>query len=272
MVLQPIKRPRLWQQVEEQIKALIFTNKLRIGDMLPSEEELAQKLQVGRRSVREALHSLQKMGIVEIRQGKGAFFTGAKLDGYLESLATSISFRLHEEKTALLQLLEVRKILEAEVASLSTSRTSNEDLRIMEENLARQRQAIKMGDLELFNSADLDFHNGLVKGCKNSILEAVYNALSNLMLKSRQKTNQIPGVAERSLKDHQDIFLAVRSGNAKKAYRCMLVHMNKTEQNIKKIFKEKPQEKNKDIYETPTRKKFTSQRISDEVSSLEGKS
>ena len=77
-----------------------------------------------------------------------------------------------------------------------------------------------------------------VRGCKNSILEAVYNAFSNLMLKSRQRTNQIPGVAESSLKDHQEIFLAVKSGNAKQAYRYMLIHMNKTERNMKMIFGE----------------------------------
>ncbi|HHF97996.1 MAG TPA: FadR family transcriptional regulator, partial [Candidatus Aerophobetes bacterium] len=57
MVLKPIKRQKVWQQVEKQIKDLIINNKLKIGDKLPSEKELAEKLKVGRRSVREALHS-----------------------------------------------------------------------------------------------------------------------------------------------------------------------------------------------------------------------
>lgn len=236
-LLQPITRPKLSEQVEKEIKTLIFTNKLKVGEMLPSERELAQQLQVGQRSIREALRSLQTLGLIKVQHGKGAFVTGIKLDNYLESLAESISFRLHEEKTALLQLLEVRKLLEAGIASLAANRATPQEIRAMEKALHRQEKAIEMQDLELFNTGDLNFHNAVVKGSQNDILVAVYNALSNLMLESRRRTNQIPGVAEESLKDHQDIFLAIKSGNEKLAHRSMLTHIDKTEHNMKKIFK-----------------------------------
>jgi len=143
MVLKPIKRQKVWQQVEKQIKDLIINNKLKIGDKLPSEKELAEKLKVGRRSVREALHSLQKMGMIEIVQGKGSFLTAAKVDAYLETLATSISLRLLEEKDTLWELMEVRKILEAEVAFLSAERSSSQDLRLMRLSLNRQEEGIR---------------------------------------------------------------------------------------------------------------------------------
>ena len=237
IILQPIKRPKLSQQIESEIKALILTKKLKVGEMLPSEEELARQLQVGRRSVREALQSLEKMGLIEIHHGKGAFVTGVNLDNYLKSLAESINFRLNEEKAALLQLLEVRKLLEAGIASLAANRATLQDLRTMEEALSRQKEAIQMQDLEGFNTSDLDFHYAVVKASQNDILVAVYNALSNLMLESRRKTNQLPGVAEGSLKDHQNVFLAIKSGNEKLAHRTMFIHIDKTEQNIKKIFK-----------------------------------
>lgn len=235
MILQPIKKPKLSEQVEGQIKALIFANKLKVGEKLPSEEKLAEQLQVGRRSVREALRSLQTMGFIEIKHGKGAFVSGIKFDNYLESLAESISFKLHEEKIALLQLLEIRKLLEAGIASLSAARATSQDLKAMEKALYRQKEAIKAKDLELFNIADLDFHDPIVKGSQNDILVAVYNALSNLMLESRRRTNKIPGVAEESLKDHQNIFLAIKSGNEKLAFHSMVIHLDKTEQNMKKI-------------------------------------
>jgi len=205
--------------------------------MLPSEEELARQLRVGRRSVREALQSLEKMELIEIHHGKGAFVTGVKLDNYLKSLAESINFRLNEEKAALLQLLEVRKLLEAGIASLAANRATPQDLRIMEKVLSRQKEAIQIQDLEVFNITDLDFHNAVVKASQNDILVAVYNALSNLMLESRRKTNQLPGVAGESLEDHQNVFLAIKSSNEKLAHHSMFIHIDKIGQNIKKIFK-----------------------------------
>ena len=149
---------------------------------------------------------MKKMGLIEIHHEKGAFVSRIRFDNYLESLAESINFRLHEERTALLQLLEVRKLLEAGIASLSATRTTPQDLKVMEKALYRQKKAIKMKELGLFNVADLDFHNAVVKGSQSDILAAVYNAFSNLMLESRRRTNKIPGVAEESLKDHQKIF------------------------------------------------------------------
>lgn len=235
-ILQPIKRPKLTEQVEKEIKALIFHDKLEVGEKLPSEQELAEQLQVGRRSVREALQSLERMGLIEIKHGKGTFVSQPKLDNYLELLAESINFRLLGEKAALLQLLEVRKLLGAGIASLSASRATSYNLRAMEKALHLQKKAIKTKNSEIFNVTDLDFHNAVVKGSQNDILTAVYSALSNLMLESRRRTNKIPGVAEESLKDHQKIFLAIKSGNGKLAHHDMFTHIDKTEQNMKKIF------------------------------------
>ena len=116
---------------------------MRVREKLPSERDLAEQLGVGQRSVREALRSLQAMGFIEIKHGKGAFVSQIRLDNYFESLAESISFRLHEEKTALLQLLEIRKLLEAGIASLSASRRTPQDLKAMEKTLHQQKKAIK---------------------------------------------------------------------------------------------------------------------------------
>lgn len=236
MTLNPIRRPKLREHVEEKIKKLILTDKLKVGDKLPSEKKLAEKMQVGRRSVREALQSLQNMGVIKVQHGKGSFFTGIDIESYLGSLATFMQLRVHLEEDALFELLEVRKILEAEVASLAAQKASEEDFRVMIRNIAVQRQAIQKKDIEDFSRADLDFHSRIIKGCKNNILETIYNSFSSLMLQSRRKTNELPGVAEENLKDHQDIFWAIKSRNAREAHHFMVTHINKTEQNMRKIF------------------------------------
>lgn len=89
-----------------------------------------------------------------------------------------------------------------------------------------------MQELEVFNTTDLDFYYAVVKASQNNILVVVYNALSNLMLESRRKTTQIPGVAEENLKGHQSVFLAIKLSNEKLAHRSMFIHIDTTEQNI----------------------------------------
>ena len=96
--------------------------------------------------------------------------------------------------------------------------------------------ADSLNTMGLFNVADLDFHNSVVKGSQNDILGAFYDALSNLMLESRRRTNKIPGVAKGSLEDHQRIFLAIKSGNRDLAHRTMFTHIEEVGQNMKKMF------------------------------------
>ena len=69
----PIRRMRLSEHVAEQIIGLIRAQCLRPGDLLPTETELMERMQVGRSSVREALRGLAVLGLVEIRQGQGTF-------------------------------------------------------------------------------------------------------------------------------------------------------------------------------------------------------
>lgn len=73
MMLKPIRRKRLYQDIIEQIQLLIRDNELKPGDKLPSEREMAENLSVSRTSVREAISVMESAGLVEVLQGKGVF-------------------------------------------------------------------------------------------------------------------------------------------------------------------------------------------------------
>ena len=182
--------------------------------------------------------------VISIQPGKGAFDAKVNLEAYMESLVQSIGIRLNSDKETLLQLLEVRKLLEAGVASMCASRADSRDVEAMEEPLAEQERALASGDLELFSIGDLLFHEALVKASQNHILENLYVALSKLMLESRRMTNRLPGVAEESLKAHQEIFLAVRGRDEELAHLAMTKHIDSATVNMRRLIS---QEHNKSV-------------------------
>lgn len=237
--IKPIRALRISEQVATQLKDLILKGKIKAGEKVPSEESLAKYFSVGRRSVREALQYLGVIGLVTIRQGEGTFVTGLNLDNYMRTLAEVLDRRFLQEKTALFQLMEVRIFLETQIGVAAAKKAKELDLRKMEECLQLQEKALAKKDIEAFNRSDLDFHQTIVDTTKNEILVALYKALTDLMLESRRKTNLLPGAAKRSLKQHRDIFCAIKNGSEKKIQETILYHLDRTRRNFEKIFEHK---------------------------------
>ena len=124
-MFKPVKIKKIYEEVIEQVKKLIIDGKLQPGDKLLSERELAEKLGVSRASVREAFSALEMMGIITIRPGEGSFVRQVSYEEMLEPL----SFLLQVDIDNVMQLLEVRKILEVEVATLAATRAKRKTLK-----------------------------------------------------------------------------------------------------------------------------------------------
>ncbi|MBE0477732.1 FadR family transcriptional regulator, partial [Candidatus Aerophobetes bacterium] len=226
--IKPIKVSKISEQIAAQLKKLILKGEIKLGEKLPSEGALAKHFHVGRRSVREAIQSLVAMGLVTTRQGEGTFVTGVNLDHYMRTLAEVLDRQFLQEKTALLQLMEVRIFLETQMGIAAAKRAKEQDLRKMEECLKLQEKAITNKDIEAFNQSDLDFHQAIVNATGNEILIALHKGLTDLMLESRRKTNQLPGVTEVSLNHHKDIFRAIKKGSEEKVQQAIFYHLDKT--------------------------------------------
>ena len=80
MDLAPIKSTRIYEEIVRQVKAMIAEGRLKGGDRLPPERDLAEKFVVSRTSVREALRALESLGLVEIRPGEGTFIREMSVD------------------------------------------------------------------------------------------------------------------------------------------------------------------------------------------------
>lgn len=226
-MFKPVKIKKIYEEVIEQIKKLIIDGKLQPGDKLMSERELAETLGVSRASVREAFSALEMMGIITIRPGEGSFVRQASYEGMLEPL----SFLLQIDIDNVMQLLEVRKILEVEIAALAAVRATKEDIEDIRRALNKMVDEVNAG--EIGDVADAEFHFAVVKAAHNPILVTLINTISDLMAKtvrfSRRQIFLVENMPNALYDSHCLIFQAIVDGKSQQARSLMHEHLTMVE-------------------------------------------
>src|SRR5712692_3774719 len=122
-VIEPIRRSRLYQSIVEQIESLLEKGELRPGDQLPPERALAEQFQVSRASVREALRTLELLGVVETRAGGGTFVRQVAPDDLVRPLHSLIS-RGHRVR----DVIPLRGLIEPSLSEISAMLITNSKL------------------------------------------------------------------------------------------------------------------------------------------------
>lgn len=235
--LQPLKREKLSDQVVQAIQNYVIRNDLENGDRLPSEREFAQTLNVGTRSVREALKNLEARGMVRIEQGRGVFLDEKYHDEFIRFLSESLELALTRDKELLIELMYVRKIIETSVIADITANHNDGMLSGLEEIVKALGTAHNSGNQDEYNRLDVLFHKTLIDATKNRILIALYERLTSLLLQSFTKTGYEHGSSARSLKDHHKILNCIANGDSEHARLAMTTHLEKTMQTLKKHIK-----------------------------------
>jgi GntR family transcriptional repressor for pyruvate dehydrogenase complex len=220
-MLEPLRKTRLYEEIVKQLTDLIEEGKLLPGDKLPAERQLADELHVSRTAIREALRSMESMGYIESKVGGGTFVKAISLDNVLHPFSAVLS----QNKKLIAELLEVRQLLEAEIANLAAKRCTPEDLVLIQASLDEMCSDIESGGIGL--KGDNDFHTALAIASKNSAMSEILHMCAGLLSKSRQTTLRIPGQPIKSLEDHQAIFNAIKNGSAILASELMKDHIKK---------------------------------------------
>lgn len=208
-------------EVIQQLHECIETGQWPVGERVPGERELSVRLGVARGSVREAIRSLEGMGLVEVLPGKGCFVTSTSAQSYL---AQQWSDWIRERREALRHLLEVREAVEAKAAELAAREGDPAGLDGMEQAIAALAGALQDGDLAAAVRADLDFHVSLARASRNRVLEDLSQALNQVIEHDREALLALPGRAQHSLRQHRGILDAIRAGRADLARRRILTH------------------------------------------------
>ncbi|MGH7828685.1 MAG: FadR/GntR family transcriptional regulator [Candidatus Binatia bacterium] len=209
-----------------QIHDLIRQAKIKPGDQLPSERELAETFRVSRTSVREALRALEAQGLIVSRTGAGNFVAELPVEALIAPLATL----LIEEKDALADIFEMRKLIEPHIASMAAERATKRDIERMKKILDKQRDVVSRGETGV--EADAEFHFAIGRATQNQALEKLVSGLMDILSHSREESLQTPGRRMASLESHRKILSAIEEHDQTKAREAMLRHIERVEENV----------------------------------------
>jgi len=228
-----IKKTRIHEEVVLQIHELIREGKFKAGDQLPAERELAETFKVSRTSVREALRALETEGLVISRTGTGTFVA----DLPIESLVAPLAKLLIEEKHALADVFELRKLIEPQIASLAAERATVRDIERMYRLLEKQREQVERGATGV--EADSEFHFAIGQATQNHAIEKLVSGLLDVLSHSREESLQTPGRRQASIDSHHAIVAAIESHDQAGALKAMTRHIEQVERNVL-LSKKKP--------------------------------
>jgi GntR family transcriptional repressor for pyruvate dehydrogenase complex len=216
-----IKRKRVSEVVIEQIKELIYRGDLVIGDKLPSERDLAERLGVSRVPVREALFSLEQAGLVDIRRGVGGgvFIAEPGTKPYGEFFALMLQLG----KASVRDLTEARLCVEPHVAMLAAQRASHADLEELEQTIKDYKAAVASRADRQF--ADMSFHISLARASKNIVMSMTIRGLIALLYKTVRDLDLADEDRVEVVRGHEAILRAVKQGDAESAAERMAAHV-----------------------------------------------
>lgn len=222
-----VRRNKVYEDVARQIERLIL-KKLRPGDKLPSERELAEMLAVSRSSIRDAIRRLELMGMVEPRQGAGTIVREISSDSLANPLATALKRK--EEQVG--ELLDFRRMLEPPLAARAATHASADEAAEMEEILARQEEKLRRGESAI--TEDSEFHYAVALASGNSVVLKVLDILMDLLRDTRERSLQLEGRPQKSLAGHRKILAAIKRHDAEAAKDAMRRHIEDVEEIVLK--------------------------------------
>jgi GntR family transcriptional regulator, transcriptional repressor for pyruvate dehydrogenase complex len=231
-VKERVQRTRLRDRAAEELLEMVISGGLRPGERLPPERELCERLGVSRTVVREALNLVEARGLISIEHGRGAVVSG----GGPRAVRDTLGLLLRVQPKTLWELLEMRGILEVEVAGLAADRAGLKDVGAMRAQVEKMRASI--GAPEGYVDADVEFHALLARAAQNGVLLTMLEPVVDLLRASRRVSAARPGNAQRALGEHERILACVEAGDAGWARREMRGHLANTAGDIEAAIRE----------------------------------
>lgn len=216
---------RLAQTVAEQMRNMIISNHITVGEKLPTESELMAHYSVSRSTIREAVKILQAENIVEVRHGLGSFVaadTGVSKD------PLGLSFA--DQTRLLMETMEVRLLLEPDTAALAAQRRTEEDLLRMRKAVDQMEAAAMRG--EDYHSYDYQFHISIAQATQNSVVTRMFPVIFDAIEKGYAQTAHVKGSFARAINYHREILDALTRQEAQTAQALLQLHIRQTLRDI----------------------------------------
>ncbi len=219
-LIEPIKKKRVAEEVADRIRTLILDGTFPQGQPLPSERVLTERFGVSRGSIRDAFRTLETIGLIETRHGRGTFPRELTVDRLVAPLASMMTFQ-HDLQD---ELLDVRRMFEPAVARVAATRATDEDFADLQRILDAQHRKLKKGQSAIVE--DTEFHAALARSTRNRVIVSLMATLNDLLVESRKLTLRQKGRPAKSVEGHEAVVAALRRRDADGAARAMSNHID----------------------------------------------
>lgn len=225
--IQPLEEIDRITQIENRIKEYILKNQLQPGDKLPTEEQLATQLQVGRTAVRETFRRLEALGIVESHQGYGRVVRDFNFDPILNGLSYGLVFHGHN----IMQVLEIRRALDDFFINEAIQNLQEADIAELE--IIVQRMIAGGQDNPNFHQEDHDFHALLYRRCGNKLAAQLFEITWTVRMQAIDREIALSQMPVGIVEEHAAILTAIKARNVALARQYLLNHHNNTAESFR---------------------------------------
>jgi len=217
-VFQKVKNVKVYETVILQLKQKIYCGELGPGDILPPERILADMMGVSRASVREALKILEFMGLIESKPGEGTFITSLHTDLLIEKLN---SLSTSENETLLLDLIELREVLEPRIVELAVERATEKELEEIEQSLEELQNDFD----ETFIVDNITFHLVIARASHNVFFIRLMETMLDMLQETEELTLSFSRQRQKIIEEHRKIAQCIKKRNGKEAIKAIKEHL-----------------------------------------------
>lgn len=223
---EPITRRKLSDEVFDRLERMISSGELTPGDDMPSERELMDRFKVGRPAIREAMQSLERMGLVAISHGERAKVLELTAKSLFRQMDLTAKIMLAKSADTLEHLKSARIFFERGMAREAAQKASAEDIAALHAILDRQRASL--GNAEAFIAADMAFHARIAEISGNPIFAAVSESMLAWLQEYHTDMLIWTGKERLTLAEHEEIVDRLAAGDADGAEQAMLKHLERS--------------------------------------------
>ncbi|MEQ7126077.1 FadR/GntR family transcriptional regulator [Actinopolymorpha sp. B11F2] len=225
-----VSRTGLADQLAERLLDEIVSGTYPPESRLPPEPVLAERAGVSRLTLREAIKDLRQRGVLRVQQGRGTFVNAPAMWAPFDSTVLNARATLEPGYALAYELTELRRIVERGIAELAALRRTDADLERMTVAVEAMKAAWADGDLDTFSSADVDFHDALLRAAGNTFALTLFHSVDGALRSVRRRTVEDNAeLAARAIDFHTKIMAAVRRRAARAAGALMDEHLQETE-------------------------------------------
>lgn len=216
----------LSQRIERTIEGAIREKKLPIGSKLPTEREMCESFGVSRTALREALRRLSARGLIIIQKGSGMYVSEINIEDAINTM--NLYYDLKFDKNLLSQIIEVRFLYEPEIARLAARMRSEEDLSLLELNVA-EFELCDPDNTQMEADLDNQFHLCITKATQNPVVQVTMEPIYSLLPRMRNYIyGNIDGEKANTLRFHHTLLESIRGKDEDRSSSIMKEHLERT--------------------------------------------